>query len=85
MKSEVHKWLNSFYSNELMKDKNKTTLASLLRPEEENEYLESIKELIALVMINSQSLKINKFGKKFKSYTEVVRKSTNQNKIKEKD
>ena len=67
MKSEVCKWLNSFYSNELMKGKNKTTLAPPPLPEEENEYLESIKEFIALVMINPQSLKINKFSKSLKA------------------
>ena len=66
-----------FYSNELMKGKNKTISAPLPPPEEENEYLESIKELIAPVMTNSQSLKINKFNKKFKSYAEAARKSIN--------
>jgi len=53
MKSKIHKWLNSFYSNKLMKGKNKTISAPLPSPEEENKYLESIKELIAPVMTNS--------------------------------
>ena len=66
-----------FYSNELMKGKNKTISVPLPPPEEENEYLESIKELITTVMTNSQSLKINKFDKKFKSYAEAARKSIN--------
>jgi len=77
MKSEVHKWLNSFYFNKLMKGKNKTISAPPLPLEEENEYLESIKEFITPVMTNPQLLKINKFSKKFKSYAEAARKSTN--------
>ena len=39
----------------------------------ESEYSKSIQEFIAPVMINPKSMKVNKFGKKFKRYAEAVK------------
>ena len=52
IKNKVHKWLNSFCKNELIKGKNKTI--STLRPHliEENEYIESIREFLIPVIQN---------------------------------
>ena len=42
---------------------------------EENEYIESIREFLVPVIQNPQVMKINNFGKKYKSYANAVKKN----------
>ena len=68
MKQIVYKWLNNKY---LKLVKNRSTSAPPPKSIN-NEYMQSIRDLINPIILTSDALKLNKFSIKYKSYTNVL-------------
>ena len=55
----MYKWLNSFYTKELMKGKYKIISAPSPKQIKEDEYLKSARKFVAPVMQNLQAMRVN--------------------------